>query len=195
MGDYNRNDRGGDRGGSRFGGRDSGRRSFGSGGGRDFGRREMHHATCAQCGKDCEVPFMPSGDRPVYCSNCFETRRNEDGNPRESGGRSFGRPNFEERRPYSGGSDRGNTRSNDNTELTEQIKSLNFKLDKILRILEPKITQPPVPVKVVIEKSVKIKAPKIEVSDIVFEPKAVKSPTAKKKVKEEKVKTEETASN
>ncbi|PIV69088.1 MAG: hypothetical protein COS08_05405, partial [Euryarchaeota archaeon CG01_land_8_20_14_3_00_38_12] len=29
--------------------------------------REMHKATCADCGKECEVPFEPSGDRPVYC--------------------------------------------------------------------------------------------------------------------------------
>jgi CxxC-x17-CxxC domain-containing protein len=27
--------------------------------------REMHKAVCAECGKDCEVPFKPSGDRPV----------------------------------------------------------------------------------------------------------------------------------
>ena len=31
----------------------------------------MHKATCAECGKSCEVPFRPSGDKPVYCSNCF----------------------------------------------------------------------------------------------------------------------------
>ncbi len=35
------------------------------------GRREMHPATCAQCGKQTEVPFLPRGDRPVYCSDCF----------------------------------------------------------------------------------------------------------------------------
>lgn len=42
--------------------------SYGSYGG---GRREMHPATCAQCGKETEVPFLPRGDRPVYCSDCF----------------------------------------------------------------------------------------------------------------------------
>jgi CxxC-x17-CxxC domain-containing protein len=35
------------------------------------GRREMHPATCAQCGKQTQVPFLPSGVRPVYCSDCF----------------------------------------------------------------------------------------------------------------------------
>jgi CxxC-x17-CxxC domain-containing protein len=47
--------------------------SYGSGGGYG-GRREMHDAVCAQCGKDTQVPFRPSGDRPVYCSDCFSKR-------------------------------------------------------------------------------------------------------------------------
>lgn len=37
--------------------------------------REMHSATCAACGKTCEVPFQPSGDKPVYCSDCFQGQR------------------------------------------------------------------------------------------------------------------------
>ncbi len=35
------------------------------------GRREMHPATCAQCGQQTQVPFLPRGDKPVYCSDCF----------------------------------------------------------------------------------------------------------------------------
>jgi CxxC-x17-CxxC domain-containing protein len=38
-------------------------------------RREMHPATCAQCGVETTVPFLPRGDRPVYCSNCFDQVR------------------------------------------------------------------------------------------------------------------------
>ncbi|MBQ7203445.1 MAG: zinc-ribbon domain containing protein [Eubacterium sp.] len=33
--------------------------------------REMHDAVCAQCGKECKVPFEPKEDRPVFCSECF----------------------------------------------------------------------------------------------------------------------------
>lgn len=44
------------------------RASGGGGGGR---QREMHPATCASCGKQTEVPFLPRGDKPVYCSDCF----------------------------------------------------------------------------------------------------------------------------
>ena len=45
-------------------------------GSRDFGGpKEMHKATCAECGNECEVPFKPSGDRPVYCKECFRKRK------------------------------------------------------------------------------------------------------------------------
>ena len=37
--------------------------------------RQMFPATCAQCGKDTEVPFEPSQDRPVYCSDCYNKIR------------------------------------------------------------------------------------------------------------------------
>lgn len=33
--------------------------------------REMFAVTCASCGCDTEVPFRPSGERPVYCSDCY----------------------------------------------------------------------------------------------------------------------------
>jgi CxxC-x17-CxxC domain-containing protein len=33
--------------------------------------REMHKAVCADCGKDCEVPFKPTEGRPVYCRDCY----------------------------------------------------------------------------------------------------------------------------
>jgi len=34
--------------------------------------RQMHPAVCAHCGQMTEVPFLPRGNRPVYCSDCFE---------------------------------------------------------------------------------------------------------------------------
>lgn len=45
-----------------------------SNGGR-AGAREMFQATCTQCGGIAEVPFQPRGDKPVYCRDCFATRR------------------------------------------------------------------------------------------------------------------------
>ncbi|MCL0041343.1 zinc-ribbon domain containing protein [Dehalococcoidia bacterium] len=39
------------------------------------GPRKMYKAVCAACGSECEVPFQPRGDRPVYCSDCFGNQR------------------------------------------------------------------------------------------------------------------------
>ena len=33
--------------------------------------RQLHVATCAECAQVTEVPFVPRGDRPVYCSDCY----------------------------------------------------------------------------------------------------------------------------
>lgn len=102
--------------------RSSGGRSFGR---RDFNRgpREMFQAVCSNCGKTCEVPFRPTGSKPVYCSDCFEAmgggqppRRHDD-----RGDRGF-KPRFEER-------------SSRPAVNNDQINALNAKLDKILAIL------------------------------------------------------------
>lgn len=45
------------------------------GGGYRSSNRQMFPATCAQCGKATEVPFEPRGDRPVYCSQCYNKTR------------------------------------------------------------------------------------------------------------------------
>jgi CxxC-x17-CxxC domain-containing protein len=60
---------------------------YGSGG---RGQREMFSATCSSCGKEAQVPFRPSGDKPVYCSDCFQQRggATRGGYGSRSGGRS-----------------------------------------------------------------------------------------------------------
>src|SRR5207244_3192278 len=44
------------------------------GGGSSRGPRQMFSATCSSCGKEAQVPFQPSGEKPVYCSECFQQR-------------------------------------------------------------------------------------------------------------------------
>ncbi len=39
------------------------------------GPREMHQVVCAQCGATTEVPFLPTGQKPVYCRDCFAGRQ------------------------------------------------------------------------------------------------------------------------
>ena len=49
--------------------------SGGRSGGYSSGPREMFSATCSSCGREAQVPFRPSGAKPVYCSDCFSSQR------------------------------------------------------------------------------------------------------------------------
>jgi CxxC-x17-CxxC domain-containing protein len=65
-------------GGGRSGGyddRESYGSSYGQSSGYSRGERELHSATCASCGREAQVPFVPRGDKPVYCSDCFRQQR------------------------------------------------------------------------------------------------------------------------
>lgn len=48
------------------------------GGGYGRSERQMFPAVCAACGQETMVPVQPSGDRPVYCRDCYkpQPRRN-----------------------------------------------------------------------------------------------------------------------
>ena len=91
---YSRNDRG-----SRFS-RD------------DRSRGESATVTCADCGTQCEIPFVPKHDRPVYCSDCF--RKNK---PQDSGNDRYSR---NDRESY----------SNKNENNTFRTRSKNDKVSK-----------------------------------------------------------------
>ncbi len=54
--------------------------SYSSGGGYNRSERIQHETVCSNCGRQTTVPFVPRGDRPVYCADCFAQQR--------SGGRS-----------------------------------------------------------------------------------------------------------
>jgi ATP-dependent RNA helicase DeaD len=36
---------------------------------------ETHKAVCTDCGNECEVPFKPDPNRPVYCRECWTKRK------------------------------------------------------------------------------------------------------------------------
>ena len=159
---------------AKFSKRDSGRRSF---------EKQMHEVTCDECGKRCEVPFKPSGDKPVYCSDCFEKRgdsgrygdrdskRTDRGSYNRSGGRDSGR--FSRR-------DSG---SNKPEQFIKEFDRLNRKLDTILEALEA--TKPVAEEPKEVEKPVK-KPKKTEkkVEEKKKQPKAKKKkPAVKKPVK------------
>jgi CxxC-x17-CxxC domain-containing protein len=83
-------------------------------------------AICSNCGKKCQVPFRPDGEKPVYCKDCF-------GAPREAmaGKKSFSavRPAFA---PCATSVPEGKTIA----DLTRQIAAMNTKIDTMLKILE-----------------------------------------------------------
>jgi len=54
--------------------------------------REMHKAVCAECKQDCEVPFEPTEDKPVYCKECYSKRK-----PKKDFNRGPRRDNFREK--------------------------------------------------------------------------------------------------
>ena len=66
----------------------------------------MHQATCSGCGSKCEVPFRPTGDKPVYCSDCFSENKGRGFEPKKS------------------------------EQSDEKHDEMNKKLDKILKMLE-----------------------------------------------------------
>ncbi len=137
---------GGNRGGSGFGG---------NRGGFDRNRndRQMYDAICDKCGKDCQVPFQPTGEKPVYCSNCFEKTSGRDGGSE----RSFGGGN----RDFGGNNRRFEARdtkdySQENTRV--ELEMINQKLEKILAILNSQKINPVMEVKK-IKKVKKVEAP------------------------------------
>ncbi len=139
MGNYN-NDR-------RSGGRRDNRRSGGDrGGNRGFGRDrddrpEMHQAICSDCGNECEVPFRPTGEKPVYCSDCF--RNKGEGNSRDfrnsgdRGDRDFERRDFGNRDPKLRFDDKKPSfkQNGDNDKITKNLEQINITLNKILVML------------------------------------------------------------
>ena len=155
MRDFNQNRYSDNRGGNRFDRRSSGRPSFG---GRGGGDREMFDAVCDNCGKDCKVPFKPSGNKPVYCSDCFE-KMGGASNDRNSDDRNFRKPSFgdrENRRSDWGPSPREvQPEKSNNADLKQQLDAINLKLNQVLKAIEAKNNTP-------VEPEVKVTKAKVE---------------------------------
>lgn len=58
-----------------YGGGAGGGSGYGGSRGYSSGPREMHPAVCDSCGKQTEVPFVPTQGKPVYCRECFAAQR------------------------------------------------------------------------------------------------------------------------
>jgi CxxC-x17-CxxC domain-containing protein len=114
-----------------FSRRDGDRGGFGWG--RDPGPITMHQATCAQCGKPCEVPFKPNGRKPVYCNTCFEGKRETENN--WSGDR-FSQKKYNNYKAPIKTDFASNINRGDNDEVRKQLEILNAKMDSLIKALE-----------------------------------------------------------
>ena len=95
--------------------------------------REDTTVTCADCGDQCTVPFVPRSNKPVYCSDCF--RQYKPDNPdndrpsRDDRGSRYSRddrPSRDDRGSRYSRDDRGSRNSRDNSRS-------RGKSDKVLR--------------------------------------------------------------
>lgn len=160
MGKFNRADKSG--GGKKFGGD----RSFKKGGRSE--NSSMYQAICSECGKNCEVPFKPTGDKPVFCSFCFSKKESTGAGRFDR--RDSSKPGFEKKMfravcsecgkncevPFKPTGDkpvfcddcfgRGERKSSgaksvNSDQYKKQFELLNSKLDNILKMLQKNSTE------------------------------------------------------
>jgi CxxC-x17-CxxC domain-containing protein len=141
------------RGGGRpsFGGKPSFNKFGGDRGGNRGGDRGdrpvvMHTATCAECGKKCEVPFRPNGEKPVFCNDCFGAKREGSFDRPQKRDFESGRPSFnkperrEESRPHHDHAHvhapHAESRPDPRVgELKQQVEMLSAKLDSVIAMI------------------------------------------------------------
>lgn len=176
MGDFQR---GGNRGGGFRGGNGGGRPSFGGGRGGDRGPVTMHKAVCDECHKSCEVPFRPSGDKPIFCNDCFSSKRDD--------GDRAPRREFSDRGPKREFNDRPvpsfNKPAPSQDDTKKQLGEISAKLDRLLNALEKtsvaKVAAKP---EVKVAPVAKVEAKKAPAKKVVAKAPA-KKVVAKKKIK------------
>lgn len=81
--------------------------------------KEVFKAVCADCGNNCDLPFKPTGTKPVKCRDCF--KKSDQGGRNDRGGRG-------------GFGDRPKPKPT--IDYTKQLESISAKMDKIIRLLE-----------------------------------------------------------
>lgn len=191
-----------------------GGKRFGSN--RDFNRPSMHRAVCDECGNDCEVPFRPTGDKPIYCSNCFQDKR--DAGPSKFSKKDFRKSNFDDKKRYTAVCSKcgkscevpfkptegkpvycdecfgkgGGAARKETAHSNEQFEILSAKLDKIIKLLTPAVPVATFPKMKETAKEVKVSEPKMSLKKVaekkVPAKKATIQKTAAKNTSKKKIK-------
>ena len=189
--------RGGDfRGGDRGSKPSFQKKSWGNNRGSDREDVVMHKATCSECKKMCEVPFRPTGEKPVFCRDCFAGKREGDSRP---SGRDFenrapkswtDRPSPAPRQEFSRPSYTAPAQASHSSvdeSMKRQLADISGKLDKLVAVIE-KMSQTVAVAKV---ETTPAAVKEVAVESESPEKKVVKK-VATKKVAEKKVVTKKT---
>jgi len=120
-------------------------RSDKGGGRRDFRRDsgrppQLFDATCSHCGKPCKVPFRPTGDKPVYCRDCFvqgghDQNRQDRGERPDRGdkrGDRYDKPRFDKPAP----APVIHAAPANNDEIKRQLENVNAKLERLISAVQ-----------------------------------------------------------
>jgi len=93
-------------------------KAFGSKESRSGNGFKLFEAVCDKCGNKCDLPFEPTGNKPIYCRSCF----------RESQGSNekFGQKNRFDRAPE----------PRPQGVSADALEDINRKLDKIMKALK-----------------------------------------------------------
>lgn len=163
--------KGGSHGGGKFAGQ-----------GRSDRPSELFPTTCSECGKSCEVPFRPSSDKPVYCSNCFGKRSDDSRNDRGGQGRNdrsdYSKPSRDERPARH---DRPQVQADNGLgDIKRQLATIESRLNRILDLINPAVPAVKVAPVSVVKENIKetVKNTEKQVID-----KAIKTTSPKKVVK------------
>jgi CxxC-x17-CxxC domain-containing protein len=92
----------------------------------------MFDVVCSECGNDCKVPFKPSTDKPIYCDNCFASKKNDRPERSESRGDRFEKPAYVSRPRNEGG-------ASNNEDMKKQFAELNAKIDRLVNLFEKSV--------------------------------------------------------
>lgn len=158
--------------GKKYGG-GSGKRSHQ--GGKFENSSQMHKAVCSKCRGNCEVPFRPTGNKPIFCSQCFKGK--DKGNfgsasYRDESRGKFGdrnsKPRFDNQKSYRAEGEKGAVN------YQVQFEILNAKLDKILKAVSQTVTPVKIEFEPVTEKKEKSAGKKIAATKVKRKPAAKK---------------------
>jgi CxxC-x17-CxxC domain-containing protein len=125
--------------------------------------QEMFPATCTSCGRSCEVPFRPDGQKPVLCRECYAAKNSFDAGGVKRPERPVNKFTPKPERSF-GAAPKAAPQVADAqvARLAKQIDALEAKLNRILELIET-------PVEVVMEE--------LEMVSVVKPRKGVAEPT------------------